>query len=252
MRILHILDHSLPLHSGYSFRTVAILREQRALGWETIQLTTPRQGDSETDAEMIDGWTFHRTRRRDRGVIRLPGPAAYVDEMMATARRIEDLVDRFQPDVLHPHSPVLTAIPALWIGRRRRLPVVYEMRASWEDAAVDHGSTREGSARYRLSRLLETFALKRADAVTTICNGLRDDVIGRGIDPAHVTVIPNAVDVQAFKFNEEPDAQLRNRLGLEGATVIGFVGSFYGYEGLDLLLDATAALASEHPDCACY
>ncbi len=32
LRILHVLDHSLPLHSGYTFRTVAILREQRALG----------------------------------------------------------------------------------------------------------------------------------------------------------------------------------------------------------------------------
>lgn len=248
MRILHILDHSLPLHSGYSFRTISILREQRALGWETIQLTTPRHGDSTVDAETIDGWTFHRTRRAGRGVTRLLGPAAYAEEMMATARRIEELVDRFQPDVLHPHSPVLTAIPALWVGRRRRLPVVYEMRASWEDAAVDHGSTREGSLRYRLSRWLETVALKRADAVTTICEGLRSDIVSRGIDPDRITVIPNAVDVQAFRFDAAPDAQLRNRLGLDGHTVLGFVGSFYGYEGLDLLLDATALLASDRPE----
>ena len=41
MRILHVLDHSIPLHSGYTFRTLAILREQRALGWETFHLTTP-------------------------------------------------------------------------------------------------------------------------------------------------------------------------------------------------------------------
>ena len=44
MRILHILDHSIPLHSGYTFRTAAILREQRALGWETFHLTSPKQG----------------------------------------------------------------------------------------------------------------------------------------------------------------------------------------------------------------
>ena len=36
LRILHVLDHSIPLHSGYTFRTCAILREQRALGWTTI------------------------------------------------------------------------------------------------------------------------------------------------------------------------------------------------------------------------
>jgi len=41
MRILHILDHSIPLHSGYTFRTLVILREQRKLGWQTFHLTSP-------------------------------------------------------------------------------------------------------------------------------------------------------------------------------------------------------------------
>ena len=68
MRILHILDHSLPLHSGYVFRTLAILREQRALGWQTLQLTTPRHGTAGGDVEDVDGWRFHRTL--------LGGPAA--------------------------------------------------------------------------------------------------------------------------------------------------------------------------------
>ena len=50
MRILHVLDHSLPLHSGYAFRTAAILREQRALGYETFHLTTPRHRAASTSA----------------------------------------------------------------------------------------------------------------------------------------------------------------------------------------------------------
>ncbi len=44
IRVLHVLDHSIPLHSGYTFRTAALLREQRALGWETFHLTSPKQG----------------------------------------------------------------------------------------------------------------------------------------------------------------------------------------------------------------
>ncbi len=80
----------------------------------------------------------------------------------------------------------------------RGIPVVYEMRASWEDAAVDHGTTTEGSLRYRLSRGLETWTLRRADAVTTICEGLRADILGRGVAADRVTVIPNAVDPQDF------------------------------------------------------
>lgn len=239
LRILHVLDHSLPLHSGYAFRTAAILREQRALGWQTLHLTTPKQGVGNAEVDEADGWTFHRT----------PSAAGtgLIAQMRATAKRLDTLVRGAQPDLIHAHSPVLTALPALWVARRYRLPLVYEMRASWEDAAVDHGSTTEGSLRYRASRALESFALKRADAITTICEGLRGDIASRGIARERITVIPNAVDVAAFKFGAEPDAHLRSALGLDGATVVGFAGSFYGYEGIDLLIDALHRLLPTQP-----
>ncbi len=246
LRILHILDHSLPSHSGYSFRTIAILREQRALGWETLQLTTPRHGGGAQAVEEVDGWRFHRTPMRRAPWSRVPG-AIYLQEMGATARRIAELSESFDPHILHAHSPVLNALPALWVGRKRRIPVVYEVRALWEDAATDHGTTTARSARYRASRALETFALRRADHVTTICEGLRGEIATRGIAPGRITVIPNAVDTSRFRFCAEPDASLRRKLGLEGCMVIGFAGSFYAYEGLDLLIEAAAQLAPRRP-----
>jgi hypothetical protein len=246
MRILHVLDHSLPLHSGYTFRTAAILREQRALGWDTLQLTTPRQGGGNADAEDADGWRFHRTPLRRNLLSTIPG-AAYVQEMVATARRVDELAASFRPDILHAHSPVLNALPTLRVGSRRRIPVVYEVRALWEDAAVDHGRTREGSLRYAASRALETFALRRADHVTTICEGLRTEIAARGIAAGRITVIPNAVDTDEFRPGAAPDPALRTRLGLDGATVIGFAGSFYAYEGLDLLIEAAALLVPRLP-----
>jgi PEP-CTERM/exosortase A-associated glycosyltransferase len=149
--------------------------------------------------------------------------------------------------VIHAHSPALNALPALRVGRRLGIPVAYEVRAFWEDAAVDHGTTREGAARYRLTHALETYALKRADAVTTICDGLRSDILARGIDPQKVTVIPNAVDVEKFALGREPDEALRRQLDLEGAVVLGFIGSFYAYEGLALLLQALPKILSVDP-----
>ncbi|MEF8698932.1 MAG: TIGR04063 family PEP-CTERM/XrtA system glycosyltransferase [Candidatus Accumulibacter sp. UW26] len=239
MRILHVLDHSLPLHSGYTFRTLAILREQRALGWQTVHLTTPKQGVGRDREEEVEGWLFHRTPNTE-GV-------GLVAQMRLTAARLHEVVRATQPDLIHAHSPVLNALPSLWVGRRRRLPVVYEMRASWEDAAVDHGTTREGSLRYRVSRGLESLALRGADQVTTICEGLRDDIARRGIPTERITVIPNAVDVSLFRPDHAPDAGLRRSLGLDGAIVVGFAGSFYGYEGLDLLIEAVRQLLPRQP-----
>src|SRR5437762_5234516 len=117
MRILHILDHSLPLHSGYAFRTAAILREQRRLGWHTEQLTTPRQGRAMQRTDEAGDWRFHRTPLPNDRLANVPG-IVYLQEMRATARRVAEVARAFQPDVLHAHSPVLAALPALWVGRK--------------------------------------------------------------------------------------------------------------------------------------
>ena len=101
--------------------------------------------------------------------------------MRQLERRLLEVARQVRPHILHAHSPVLNAIPALRVGRRLGIPVVYEVRAFWEDAAVDHGTTTEGSLRYRLTRRLETHALRQADHVFTICEGLRSDIVARGI-----------------------------------------------------------------------
>jgi PEP-CTERM/exosortase A-associated glycosyltransferase len=244
MRILHIFDHSIPLHSGYTFRSAAILREQRALGWETFHLTSPKQGKVSADCEDVDGLRFYRCPVPPVGRVVINE----LRQLRATEIRLEQLSRELRPDILHAHSPVLNAIPAIRVGRRLGIPVVYEIRAFWEDAAVDHGTTREGSLRYRLTRALETWVLQRVDHAFTICEGLRKDIVGRGIPADKVTVIPNAVDLEGFRLSGEPDVALKSRLSLDGATVIGFVGSFYAYEGLDLLLDAVEGILARRPE----
>jgi PEP-CTERM/exosortase A-associated glycosyltransferase len=244
MRILHILDHSIPLHSGYTFRTAAILREQRALGWDTFHLTSPKQGQTAAAVEDVDGLRFYRTP------VPAPGRTGVNElrQVRTVQARIEQLAAELKPDILHAHSPVLNAIPAIRAGKKLGIPVVYEIRAFWEDAAVDHGTTTEGSLRYRATKAIETWAIKRADHVFTICEGLRADIVGRGIPATKLTVIPNAVDIESFQLSGDADPALREHLGLAGTTVVGFVGSFYAYEGLDLLLDAFPPLLQKRPE----
>lgn len=246
LRVLHVLDHSLPLHSGYTFRTLSILREQGRLGWETSHLTGPKQDSADRLEDMVDGWHFFRTPFANTRRAGLPAVAELM-LMSALTRRLQTVAEQVRPQLLHAHSPVLNAIPALRVGRRLGVPVLYEVRAFWEDAAVDHGRTREGAPRYRLTRALETYALKRADAVATICEGLRADIVARGVDPRKVTVVPNAVDVEKFTLGREPDEALRRQLGLEGTIVLGFIGSFYAYEGLGMLLEALPKILAAEP-----
>jgi PEP-CTERM/exosortase A-associated glycosyltransferase len=237
MRILHILDHSIPFHSEYAVRSQAILRQQRALGWETFHLTGPKHGSGMSGEELVRGWEFSRTALPG-GLLENVPLLADIEMMGEITFGIEQIVKRVRPHILHAHSPVLNAIPALRAGRRSGTPVVYEVRALWEDAGVAEGAIRRGGARFRLRRSIETWALKHADAITTICEGLRGDIVARGISAEKVTVIPNAVDIDDLSVSAKPSLDLKQQFGLDGKLVLGFVGALHEFEGLEVLLNA--------------
>jgi glycogen synthase len=243
IRILHVLDHSLPVQSGYSFRSAAILREQHKLGWHTSQVTGPKHGKHAAAVEDHQGIRFHRTAELSGLQARLP-----ILDQLAVVRalraRLKQLIRSERPDLIQAHSPCLNGLAALGLG----VPLVYELRSSWEDAAVSSGTTTEGSPRYRASRWLETQVLLRADAVTTICDGLRVDVISRGVVPDRVTVIPNSVDAESFATAASKAVDMRARYGLQGMCVVGFVGSFFAWEGLGLLIEALPLMLQRRPD----
>jgi glycogen synthase len=247
MRILHILDHSIPLHSGYTFRSASILREQRNLGWETFHITSEKHVNCSVSSEVVDGLDFFRTPKYT-GIISRISVLNPVAVMSGLRTRLLEVASQVKPDILHAHSPLLNGFPALSVGKTLGIPVVYETRAFWEDAAADHGTTTEGSLRYRSTRALETMVYRRADAITVICEGLRSDIENRGIAGSKITVIPNAVDIEKFPIGSPPDRELQLKLGLTESRVIGFIGSFYAYEGLDLLLKALPQILSAMPD----
>jgi len=246
MRILHVLDHSLPLQSGYVFRSLGILAAQRGFGWETVHLTGPRQNIYRGPTETVDGWTFYRTRRPGKP-LRLP-VARELFEMRSLEKRLARVIAETKPDIVHAHSPALIGWPALRAAKRAGLPMVYEIRGLWEDAAVDLGNSREGDLRYRATRAMETALLRRADAVVTLCEGMRADLIARDIPAERITIVPNAVEPALVRVPEPKDPTLLESVGLTGRTVLGFIGSFYHYEGLDLLLEAIPAIRQSVPN----
>jgi PEP-CTERM/exosortase A-associated glycosyltransferase len=247
MKILHILDHSIPLHSGYTFRTKAILEQQRKIGWETFHVTSPKHSVATASVEEIDGFIFYRSEKPKGLLSRIPVLNQWTI-VQSLEKRLDEIIPEIKPDILHAHSPALNGLAALKAARKHNIPLVYECRAFWEDAAVDHGTAAEGGLRYHLTKKLETYVFKQADAITTICEGLRSDIITRGIPTEKITVIPNAVDIEHFAYDVEPDQSLRTQLGLQNKIVLGFIGSFYAYEGLPLLLEAFPKILEKQPE----
>ena len=247
LKILHILDHSLPLHSGYTFRSHNIFQAQRNIGWHPVIITSPKHEQSWKGIwepqEQINGFSYYRTGSISNNGISFK---TELQLMRALGRRIQEVAHREKPDIIHAHSPVLNAMPALWAGRKLGIPVVYEIRAFWEDAAVDHGTYAEGSWKYNLTKSIETWVCKRADQVAVLCNGLKNDLSKRGISSQKITPVFNGINPDDFRPCP-PDEGLKKEWNLSGKKVIGFIGSFYRYEGLDLLVRAFSHLASRHP-----
>jgi len=244
MKILHILDHYKPHFSGYVFRTSYILKHQKELGLKPVIVTSPKHGPVDEPVETRDGLTIYRTEKNNFSTI------PFIREMLLMRelqKRIEQAIEIEKPDIIHAHSPSLNGIPALRAGRKTNIPVVYEVRAFWEDAAVDHGSFKEGSLLYRISQLIETYLLKRVDSVFTICNGLKTAMISRGIAENKITVIRNCVDAEAF-VPQKYDEKLAVKHGLKGKMVLGFLGSFYYYEGIDILIESFSRVLERYSD----
>jgi PEP-CTERM/exosortase A-associated glycosyltransferase len=247
LKILHVLNHSLPLQSGYAFRSHNTLRAQLNMGWQPIALTAPVAETSWIDRpkdEIIGGLRYYRTAPLSGR--HSPLSAAFCSTV-ALARRAREVSEREKPDLLHAHSPIFNGVSSLRVGRRVGLPVVYEVHSLWEDAAVTHGTYEQSSWRYKLMRSLETWVCRNADHVAVLCDGLREDLTRRGIPAAKLTVVPNGVDVDAFKARLSDPGHV-DTWKLRGKKVIGFVGSFSRYEGLDLLVDAVARVTPQRPD----
>lgn len=249
MKILHILDHSLPLHSGYTFRSQNIFNAQKQMGYDPIVLTSPKHEESYKkfcpEKEQIGGLTYYRTGPVNSS----PLPMAYELKLMKKlTEKIYHVAGREKPDIIHAHSPILNGFPAVKVARKLNIPVVYEIRAFWEDAAVDHGTYRENSWKYKLTQYLETRVCKKVDHVCILCNGLKNDLIQRELPAEKITPVFNGINPEDL-HQVPPDETYRKAWHLEGKTVIGFVGSFYRYEGLDLLVQAFSNLVEKNGNC---
>ncbi|MCW2898065.1 MAG: glycosyltransferase WbuB [Streptosporangiaceae bacterium] len=241
-RVLQLVTNAVPrTNAGYTVRTHKIALAQRELGLDTHVVTRLGYPLAQGMADVrpyveVDGVPYHRL------LPWLP-PRDLSDAVRKGADHAGRLVERLRPAVLHPVSNHLNAAVALELRERHGLPVVYEVRGFLEDSWLsrDPRHTVEHDF-YRLTRELETRCIREADGVVTLGEAMRDEIAGRGVDPAKITVVPNAVD-DTFLEPLPDGAPLRASLGIGPDQVVtGLTSSFYGYEGIDTLIDAAALL----------
>tara|TARA_R110002073_G_scaffold323204_1_gene500342 strand:- start:55973 stop:57112 length:1140 start_codon:yes stop_codon:yes gene_type:complete len=219
------------------------MRCQEELGMICDVATSAQHPNGESLREVIDGRTYLRTPsqpERRTGLREL-------GMMHALAKTIDAAVREFRPDVIHAASPVLVGLPALRVARKYKLPLVYEVRDLWENASVDRGKWEYESLPYRGAKALETILFKKADSVVAICEALRVEIAPRIGKKTELHVIPNGVESSLFR-SQPPVQSVLEKWSLHDKTVLGYIGAFQPYEGLETLIEAMPAIAKAIPN----
>ncbi|PRY01468.1 glycosyltransferase family 4 protein [Allonocardiopsis opalescens] len=241
-RVLHLVTNSLPhVNAGYTQRTHRIVRAQAEAGLQphvATRLGFPlTKGIADTRPHLVlDGVDYHH-------LLPWRAPRDDAEALREGLRLAGRLVERVRPSVLHAASNHGNAALALALGRRYGLPVVYEVRGFLEESWLSRDPARTTSDPFYVGeRARETAAMRAADLVVTLGEAMRAEIAGRGVDPAKVLVVPNAVEDQ-FRTPLPDGSALRTELGFApDDVVIGTTTTCYPHEGLDTLIDALALL----------
>lgn len=252
-KVLYLLHNSLPYHSaGYATRTHGLLSQLNKSGYNVEGLTRlgypydmpGREGMGKIEAtDAVDNVLYSRLSTSPGLEMKKP----LYDYIQRYSRALEAYAEKSRPVIIHAASNHWNGLAAVTVANRLGLPSVYEVRGLWE---VTRGSRNPDWAKggmYRLISRMEADAARGATKVLTITNALKDEMIRRGVDGDKITVVPNGVDTRRF-LPMERDVELAKELGVEGKTVIGYIGSVLDYEGLELLLESAESMQKSRND----
>ena len=252
-RVLFALHYSLPYDSaGYAIRSHSILTHLQRRGLNVLAVTRPgypwdlvqHAGKPFHAKDIVDGLRYFRLTSNYNMLECID--SKYINEY---ALKLAEIAQDQGISILHSASNFLNGLASAQAARTAGCKSVYEVRGLWHLSQAVKEPGFENTDHFLYSEIMERAAVREADAVVTISEALKERLVHTGVKPEKITVIPNAVDLNIFK-PRSPNVELKKRLGLEGKTVIGFIGSLTGYEGLDLLIKAVAALVGRGANIA--
>lgn len=246
--LCYVLHMSLPENaSGYAVRSHHLVQAMQKNGIDPYCVTRlgfPRDAGQPSDApqQIVDGVTYHR----------ILGPSIRkfhnMQYLSAAARALVEQLRPLEPRAIMAASNHENAAPALLAARQLGVPFIYEMRGFWELSGLAVNPSNAKSEQFKTTVEMEAELARQADLVFTLTNAMREELRRRGVENPNIRILPNAADPDVFRPAPR-DAELSRKLGIApNIPVIGYVGSFTTYEGLDDLVRACARLPQKGHD----
>tara|TARA_B110000285_G_C15129019_1_gene622217 strand:- start:1112 stop:2338 length:1227 start_codon:yes stop_codon:yes gene_type:complete len=248
MKILHVLYQSTPNISGSSTRSYDLIDSQKENGITPIIITSPFQkGYSPNKSlEIIDGCKYYRTydgvesnevsEKGNRIIKRI----SKFFKIFKFYRQIKKVLKQENVDVIHAHAMFFCAIPSIIIAKKLKIPVVYEIRSLWEERGKEKNKIIS-RFQYYIIRSIESYSMRKANAVVVINKGLEENIIKRGIKKEKITIVKNGVNSNFINEQSEKITDVLQKDYLN----IGYIGSLSPIEGLDNLIKTVIKMNKE-------
>lgn len=241
MKVLHILYQSHPNISGSSTRTKDILINQKKIGLDPLAISSPFQKGEQIQKgfELIYFIKHYRTYNgKEEEEVKEDSNSIWIkikkfNRILSFKREIIKVVQKEKPEILHAHAMFFCAYPAIRIGKRMNIPVVYEVRSLWEERRKDSNPKNIiRQLEYWVLRRIETHCMKNVNHIVAINENLKQEIVKRGIPDSKVTVIGNAVDLEFIEEQKNKMCEITNK-----SLVFGYIGSISPIEGLNSLVE---------------
>ena len=253
--VLYHASQSRPhTNSGYAIRTHGLVSALKKHGVDikvALRHGYPLDrndfhGDEISPAVSIEGieYFFSPTSRFSSSIINYQEVYNFNRLEKYIQKATEALIEKSQeirPEIIHSASNFVAGMAGAQAAKALGIPSIYEIRGFWHLTQSTKRQSYESSDHFKLSERLEIETAKQSDYVFTITNALKDILVEQGVDEHKISVLPNAVEIEKFNVLEKNEI-LEKELGFEDKIVIGYIGSFVNYEGLDLLLEACSLL----------
>lgn len=244
--LCYVLAGSLPqMTSGYAMRSHHLLQALAKTEFPVHCMTRPGfpvdvpGQDAQAAVPVIsrvDGVEYHRILVPNRKELK---QTPYLE---GARRALMAEFARLKPFAVMAASNHANAAPALLAARALGLPFIYDVRGFWELSRLSDDPAFGETEEFRSAFALEGAVAAHADLIFTLTEPMREELVRRGASADRIRLLPNGCDPAQF-VPRLRDADLEATLGIPAdVPVIGYVGSFWGYEGLDDLIRACGML----------
>lgn len=242
-RLLYVVNHCYPFSSnGYAVRTHAVARALVDQGLEVIVASRPGlpwdrkevSGEYFTVEHQIDGVRYLHTPKPSQVGLT---PEEYVAQ---SAEVYVELIRIFKPIAVMAASNWRNALPAALAANDTGRLFYYEVRGFWEITRIASEPDWQQTDDFREEVQNEVAVARAAEQLFTLNSFMCDELVRRGVKRARIDLVPNGFP--GWVECEGSNADLKKKLGIQSRYIVGYIGSFNGYEGLEDLIEAAASV----------